>query len=1003
MKNLILRWGRAALAGIVFGASLPATAGPIQLISAAVPSLNSPAGGGGDSWAPMLSPDGRYVLFTSTANNLVLTTNNPPIPLPPPVKLNVFLRDRITGTTTLVSANLTGQGGGNGGSLPSDISTDGRYAVFESNASDLVLGDTNNATDVFMRDPAAGLTLLVSANSAGNAGNGASRSAAMTSDGRYVAFVSAASDLVPDDTNGIPDVFVRDMQGGSSILVSIGATSAGTFLGYATSSSESPDITPDGRRVAFFSTATNLVPGVQTIGDVYVRDLTNGTTYWASVNARAVLFSTQGATNGVCYNHIISADGQFVAFEVSGIAGSNALTPGIVLRHNLANGQTDVVNTNACVPRMPFEDIHNLEMTPDGRFIAFVANTNGATGATTCICVWDGNTGTTTLGSGNLSNAVPPKTLCDKPALSTNGQYVAFLSGSTNMVTNALTGDFHVYLRDVNVGLTVLLDADTNGAGCPINPETSLCLSADGRFAAFESVQGGLDPGSHNRASDVIVRDILAGTSEVVSSGAAALPSFSSDGVTMFWPGSLSADGRYIILASEADNLVPNDTNLCRDVFLRDLAAGTNLLVSVDTNGFSGDGLSTEAVLSGNGRYVAFTSDADNLVAGDTNKAADVFVRDLVAGATTLVSVKVGGTGPGNKHSYSPAISTDGRYVMFLSKATDLAAGSFSGTENLFVRDLQLGTNYALTTGGMLSAAMTPDGRYVCLVPANNTLCLWDSSTRTAALIPSTGGPVIAAISTNGNRIAYSSSSGLYLRDRSAGTTSTLGTAVSGSHPGLRFSADSRFLVYARPLNSTNQVYLYDCQNGTSLLVSHRSGSSAEATGASDWPDVSPDARFVAYRSMAVDIVPGVTNGVPAIYLYDRQSGVTTLFGGSQFGNYPATGRALSPLFGSDSRTLFFASWSPDLLAQDVNQTADVFSYDLYGFLSWLMPGAIPAQPPLLTWPVVPGKTYRVQYKNKLSDSSWQTVGGVTIVGNQGWFTDSTAPVSQRFYRILAY
>ena len=161
--------------------------------------------------APIISQDGRYVLFASTANNLCLTTNHTSIPARWPAPLNVFLRDRSNATTVLVSVDLSGVAGGNGDSLPVELSTNGQYALFESAASDLVPGDTNNATDVFVRDLVKGTTVLVSGATNGLPGNGVSRSAAMTPDGRYVAFVSAANNLVPGDTNRIPDVFVRDL------------------------------------------------------------------------------------------------------------------------------------------------------------------------------------------------------------------------------------------------------------------------------------------------------------------------------------------------------------------------------------------------------------------------------------------------------------------------------------------------------------------------------------------------------------------------------------------------------------------------------------------------------------------------------------------------------------------------------------------------------------------------------------------------------------------------
>jgi Tol biopolymer transport system component len=313
MKTRVFNKHLAALLVLLLaGSSMPAFAQTLQLVSAPDSSQIAIAGGGGDSGAPVISPDGHYVLFASAAGNLVLSTNNTAFQPRFPTTLNVFLRDRTNGTTTLVSVNLTGTSGGNGDSLPVDLSTNGHYAVFESSASDLVLGDTNGVTDIFVRDLAQGTTILVSVSTNGSMGNGASRSAAMTPDGRYVAFVSAANNLVAADTNGIADVFVRDLQAGVTTLASVGAALVSTSSG-----SESPDITPDGRYVAFSSTATNLVAGVPNAQDIYVRDLVGGTTIWASTGAGAAALSVLNATRVVCCNHAISADGKFVAYEAS--------------------------------------------------------------------------------------------------------------------------------------------------------------------------------------------------------------------------------------------------------------------------------------------------------------------------------------------------------------------------------------------------------------------------------------------------------------------------------------------------------------------------------------------------------------------------------------------------------------------------------------------------------------------------------------------------------------
>ena len=244
--------------GVSFVA-LPSMAVSLQLLSQPDSSFAPSLSGGGDSTQPILSEDGRLVLFASTANNLAPATNNIPLQAPLYTCLNVYLRDRASNTTTLVSVNLTGTGGGDRDAWPAGISTNGQFALFESAAGSFVAGDTNNASDVFVRDLVNGTTILVSANTNGVGGNGDSYSSVMTPDGRYVAFTSAASDLVAGDTNVIPDVFVRDLQSGTTRRVSVGAMSAGATA--FANTSDSPAITPDGRYVAFYSLATNLVPG----------------------------------------------------------------------------------------------------------------------------------------------------------------------------------------------------------------------------------------------------------------------------------------------------------------------------------------------------------------------------------------------------------------------------------------------------------------------------------------------------------------------------------------------------------------------------------------------------------------------------------------------------------------------------------------------------------------------------------------------------------------------
>jgi hypothetical protein len=1005
------------------------SAAAVQPVSASGSSFPAKLGGSGDSGLSIISKDGRYVLFASTANNLTLTNNNNSVL---PCRFNVFLRDRISQTTTLVSVSQNGTGGGNGDSFPAGISTNGQFALFESSASDLVANDTNNASDIFVRDLINGTTTLVSVSTNGGNASGASRGSVMTPDGRYVAFVCMASNLVAGDTNNIPDVFIRDLQASTTRRVSLGSSPAN----YSTlpSSSESPEITPDGRYVVFYSTATNLVSGVMTTGEIYVRDLIAGKTIWASTNARAIFQSATGSTNIVCCNYSISGDGQFVAFEACTNSPGTSSATGIILRYSLQTGLNDIINTNAYVPRLSYELIHDLSMSPDGRFVAYVANGF----ITNAIYLWNAQTGTNTLVSVSLDNVTPANGLCDAPVISSNGQFVAFISSATNLITNTLAGDYHVYIRDLQAGVTQLLDADTNGVGVGVDSTAVPAISADGSVVVFDSAN--LLPDNRHQIRDVFIHTVATGTNDLVSASNPALLSQTPDGSSGLTSFSTSSNGLFVAFYSDADNLMANDTNGCRDVFVRDLVGGTNILVSVNTNGnASGDDISFDPAISGDGRYVAFTSSADNLVPGDTNRAQDVFVRDLQAGTTALVSVSTDGVHPGNRDSFSPTISADGRYVLFHSKASNLAAGSFgSGIENLFFRDLQTGTTYALTSAtpgtGVNSASMTPDGQSVAFIGtaagvlAGTQLYVWNSqlTARTytnSATFSSATFPVVA-ISPNGQKLAYLSSSisSLSGADLVANTVVTInpsGTFLS--HAGLRFSNDGRFLTYAMATNTpANQnVYLYDFQAGTSLLISQNFNSTGITNASSDSPSISPDGRFIAYRSFATNIVPFDFNNTANLFVYDASNNATILVSVNASGNSTADDRSLKPVFSSDGRTLFFQSWASDISGNDYNNGSDIFALDLTAlpmttsngggatnyasvFYVQLVSTGIFNSNPTLTWPLAAGKSYQVQYKTNLTDPVWLNLpGDVTFIGATGYLNDPLLSSGQRFYRIV--
>ena len=294
----------------------------------------------------------------------------------------VFLRDRRSNTTTLVSVNLNGFAG-NGSSTYGGMSPDGRYVVFTSDASDLVAGDSNGFSDIFVRDLVARTTVLASVSTSGVEGNGPSSYPVITPDGRYVAFISTSTNLAGGGKDN-PDIFLRDLVAQTTVSMSSAAT--GSSTGAIISSLA---ISTNGRYVAFVSTATTLVLGVtQSGGEVYVRDFLGGGISWASSNATVTAKAILGGTATPASEHpVISDDGTWVAFKTGPLSVTTLPSLAVIFQYNSATAALTTVYTNGiCVPYG--NDFYGPEMTPDGRFIAFTSGeqrttTNGS------IRLWD--------------------------------------------------------------------------------------------------------------------------------------------------------------------------------------------------------------------------------------------------------------------------------------------------------------------------------------------------------------------------------------------------------------------------------------------------------------------------------------------------------------------------------------------------------------------------------------------------------------------------------------
>ncbi len=397
------------------------------------------------------------------------------------------------------------------------------------------------------------------------------------------------------------------------------------------------------------------------------------------------------------------------------------------------------------------------------------------------------------------------------------------------------------------------------------------------------------------------------------------------------WP-SLSRDGRFAAFVTDAPNLDPNDHNGTADVFVKDLATGQIVRASVTVAGVEANGPCFQPLLSSDGRYVAFTSWATNLAASDANgSGADIFVKDLQTGVLTHASVNSAGQG-GNDISAYASFSADGRFVTFYSYATNLVVGDTNDQTDVFLHDVVSGATERISSnnGGGFSS-VSSDGRFVAFEQygAITTIAVRDRLLGTTKTVSTTsnGSPVFSSspvISDDGRYVAFAtafnlidsdqnSSSDVYRVEVSTGKKelATPGTAAHGA--GLQFptsmSADARFITITSAnsysffdSNAMLDVYVADMSDGGIELMSWAYGAVA-ANDNSGLATISADGRYVCFLSEATNVVPNDTNGAYDVFLRDRCHAANWTNLGAGFpgtGGVPSLTLSSKPVLGSD-------------------------------------------------------------------------------------------------------
>jgi Tol biopolymer transport system component len=973
--------------------------------------LNIPLSGN-----PLISENGRWVVFESRATNLTAT----PAPLG---SVNIYARDLWSNVTVLVSADTNGAPFSGTISL-AGISASGTTVLFvASNASVLAPG-ADAPAQLFLRDITGGVTMCVSSNIAALLGNGASSSfASLSRDASSVAFLG-------NDTNGAHFPMFADLQAHSLVRL------------FAYGVSNSPSVmSADGSGVAFDVTTNNGV------SRIYVWRRASGTLEVARENP--------GDFSGnATHPHALNADGRFIALTETSSSYFTNWTPRYQLfRQDTVGGSLDLVsaNTNGAADSTS-ERNTAIVISPNGRFVAFDSiasdlverDFNNAND----IFLRDVNARATELISAahtqRVSNVGVSFATLTPQSLSSNGQFIVF----TRLDEPASFADTNswpdVFLSDTVSGSTFSLSINTNpfvspdGSALNTNAFASPIITADGRAVAALRRRSVL-VNTPTLSDLVVARADSNGVFNTVFHDAAPLFGWDNGSprvVGSSGSASFSGDGALMTFHSTSSPLTEYpDYNNFSDVFVRHfnrtghfayMNGTTNFIISKDTNGYvAATGLSTNPVFSPDGRWVAFFTSASNVVF--TPSPTNLYRwghSNFAFNALQLVAADLG-TNRGHTNFLVRFTNQLCSYVL----QSNYFDGSFPGAQpTVYLRPL---TNEAS------AALFSADSRYVFFIERTSgayyrhdlfgTHLTWyhrsDTNENPGPILtnfPAPGAPNLLACTNCTNA-----------------TVSTDGELITFER--LRAGTSNVFDVYAR-----------DLRDGSETLVSG-SVSGALANGSSTTPLMSGDGRFVIFQSKAGDLIANDTNGFTDIFVRDRLLGVTMLVSANAQGR-GANGPSTAPVLASDGRTVAFQSFANDLAPGDYNDKRDVFVLKLgsgdsdgdgldddwelvyfntlardgtgdadndgindraeflagtdptngesiFRVLTLTAPGATTRN---VIWFGNPARNYRVEFKDDVAAAGWTTLNAApSWNGATATATDSNATNAQRFYRVV--
>ena len=1005
-----------------------------------------------------ISASGRYVVFDTDANNLVAgeaANDN---------DTDVFLRDRDadgngifdevgSGKNSTIRISVPAAGGQPAGgnqftASDGSISGDGRYVAFQSAYNNLVPSDTNGTDDIFVRDrdsdgngifdePNGVAVSRVNVASDGTQASGACRNPFITPNGRYITFHSDASNLVPGDTNAKFDQFVHDRETGITERFSVatdGTQGNNHAYAYYFGYYNLTGIADDARYAGFGSIATNLVPNdTNSSPDIFLRD--RGPAIGVSGLAASVTSNQIAVSGRATFSGLMMSQASDPAND--GIAGANDVGGELIGASITYRGEEEALFVRLKLLSLPNTDIFDIGI--DGargtvyalRFgIAGVTYEMRATAASERAPVFElfrcetacvpqglitGSYGTTgrevimvlplaTLGA-TEGNPVINLNAFTAPADSTAGVSYDTLLLSNTMIPSksaavgiAAAGvpedqvNFDTVVNFSNGSFTATVDASSFAPGI-YDVWARACLGATCSAASTPVTLdgGGSTPTPTPSPTPTATPTPTPTPSATPTPTATPSPTPTPDPCNVPAPTPtpplsrvsqtgnstpankssydpvMSAEGRYLAFTSDASNLASSDRNSTSDIFVKDLQTGKVAHVSVSSTGIGADFASDYGSISASGRFVAFQSKATNLVPGDTNLGPDIFVHDRDADAdgiydepgaisTEIVSIATDGTRTlqTDRLSQRPSISPDGGYVAFASNSSRLAQGDTNGKYDVFLRDRAAGTTERISVSSEevqgdddssvlgLSSAVSNGGRYVAFYSLAANLVPNDFNGNNPLVPPA------------GLRVAGSGYD-VFVRDRQVGSTTRVSLATDGTEIqhfgagtgalGSSISADGRFVAFESTIfgivpedtNTNRDIFvrdrdtdgngIFDEPGGVATRRVSVTSKGAEATGNSYIPVISADGRYVAFEGGPANLVSSDTNGVRDIFVHDLATAVTERVS-IAYNGAEANAASYSPAISGDGGKVAFQTSATNMIAGLSSGTPAIFLRD---------------------------------------------------------------------------